>query len=457
MLENRSKGQTLSMSQSSYRDPCSQKPISGGQSTPLREESGQTTAIVALMLGTFLLGFVALGVDVEYLFHAKRMAQTAADAAAVAAGEESGNGAASEQIAANAMAKLNGFDTTLAAQPATVTLSTPTSGNYSGSTAYVQAIVSQPVPTYFIAVLNHQPTFTISARAVAGNGLTSPTCVCLEGTSGVDLTVSNGSRFSAPSCGITVDSTSSNAVGVTGSSTLSAISLGIASNTWTTANVSGGGTTANTKVVTGISTLCGPAMPPPPAYNASQCTADPSSFYGGGVSFIVGPGSAHSTLQTGNLVCYNSLTVGANGDAVNLNPGIYVINGGQLNFLSGYGGYSNTGGNGVFFYLVGNASLTISNGANVNLTAPSSGTYSGDLIFQNPTDTKAIAINGGSSTTFDGAIYAPSSMMTVSNGAGSILADIVAQTLTIQGGANISSPSASSFGTLMLSVAKLAE
>ena len=337
-------------------------------------------------------------------------------------------------------------------------LSTPTSGSYSGSTAYIQAVVSKPVPTYFIAALNHKPTFTVSARAVAGEGLTSPTCVCLEGTSGVDLTVSNGAQFSAPSCGITVDSSNSAAVGVTGNSTLSAVSLGIASSTWTAgSNVSGGGTTSNTKVVTGISTLCSPAMPPPPAYNASKCTADPSTFYGGGGSYVVGPGSPHSTLQTGNLVCYNSLTVGAGGNAVNVNPGIYVINGGQLNFLSGYGGFSNTGGNGVFFYLVGNASLAISNGANVNLTAQSSGTYSGDLIFQNPSDTKAITINGGSNTTFNGAIYAPSSNMTVSNGGGAILADIVAKPLTIQGGASMSSPPASNFGTLMLSVAKLTE
>jgi hypothetical protein len=60
---------------------------------------------------------------------------------------------------------------------------------------------------------------------------------------------------------------------------------------------------------------------------------------------------------------------------VNLNPGVYVISNGELHFESGANNASNTGGNGVFFYLVGTASLVIDNGANVNLTAPSSGTY----------------------------------------------------------------------------------
>ena len=88
-------------------------------------ERGQTTLVMALFMATFLCGFIALGIDVESLFHAKRMAQAAADAAAMAAAEEASNGTTAEQAAANAMAKLNGFDTTLATNPATVTLSAP--------------------------------------------------------------------------------------------------------------------------------------------------------------------------------------------------------------------------------------------------------------------------------------------------------------------------------------------
>ncbi len=83
----------------------------------LRDESGQTLVFVAFFMGLLALGFVAFALDVGALFREKRMAQSAAQAAAVAAAEEVGYGnTANEQAVANAMAKLNGFDTTLATQ-----------------------------------------------------------------------------------------------------------------------------------------------------------------------------------------------------------------------------------------------------------------------------------------------------------------------------------------------------
>jgi hypothetical protein len=184
-----------------------------------------------------------------------------------------------------------------------------------------------------------------------------------------------------------------------------------------------------------------------------------SNYGNGGSSYSVGPGGASPTItQSGSVVCYNSLTVGTNGDKVNLNPGIYVINGGSLHFESGSGNASNTGGSGVFFYLVGNASLTIDNGANVNLTAPTSGTYSGILIFQDPADTQALSIQGGSNTSFNGAIYAPSSNVNLANGSSNaISADLVAKTLTMAGGGTLSSTASSNFGSLNISVAKIGE
>ena len=117
---------------------CAMKKIGGHQSCGLlREESGQTVLFVALFLGLVALGFIAFALDAGVLFRAKRMAESAAQAAAVAAAEQMGvNNASNEQAVANGMAKLNGFDTTLSTNPATVTLTTPSTGNFTGS--YVQ-------------------------------------------------------------------------------------------------------------------------------------------------------------------------------------------------------------------------------------------------------------------------------------------------------------------------------
>jgi hypothetical protein len=190
-------------------------------------------------------------------------------------------------------------------------------------------------------------------------------------------------------------------------------------------------------------------MPAVPSFNSADCTGDPLGSYGnGGSSYSIGPGSLHSTTQGTNLVCYTGgVTVGANNDIVNMNPGIYVIDGGTLDFKSGNGGVSNTGGNGVLIYLTNGANLVIDNGANVNLTAMSSGTYGGVLVYQDPGgtpstdlgDSEPISIQGGATAVFDGAIYAPLSNVTLGNGSGTTLdADMVANTLTMNGGGTLS-------------------
>lgn len=427
----------------------------------LWDERGQSTVLLALFGGIVSLGFVALSLDIGYLFREKRMAQAAADAAAIAAAEESVAGnSGNEQAVANAMAKLNGFDTTLARNPATVSLVTPSSGNFSGS-SYVEAVVSKPIPTFF-GVFASSPTVTVSAQAIAGGGQSSPTCICLEGQTGMDLNMSNNARIQANSCGITDDSSSSNAVGVVGSANVSAQALGTVSTTWdNSSNINNNGSiSSSTRIILGIQTQCSPTMPAAPTYNSAQCTADPSTKYQGGASFSVGPGAPtqYTTTQNGNLVCYSALTVGSNGQAVNLNAGTYVINGGELHFESGSGGVSNTGGSGVFFYLANGANLVIDNGANTNLTAPSSGTYSGVLFYQPSTDTSTVSVQGGSTSVFNGAILAPGAPVNLANGTGTtITADIVAQTLTMAGGGTLVSNPISNFGTLNISVAKLSQ
>ncbi|HEV2645594.1 MAG TPA: pilus assembly protein TadG-related protein [Acidobacteriaceae bacterium] len=417
---------------------------------PWHGEAGQTTVFMVLFMATFLIGFVALGIDVESLFQGKRQAQAAADAAVVAYAEESGNGATTQQAAANAMVKLNGVNTT------PVINTPPTTGNYTtGSTTYYEAVVSVPVSMFFAPLITHHSTITVKARAVAGAGLTSPSCICLEGTTGNDLNLSNNAKLSPTGCGTMVDSSSSNAVSIVGGATLGGLAIGSVSTNWDTAsNVNNGGSVASgTKVVEGVATSCAPPLPAVPSYSAAACTPDPlGSYSNGGTSYSVGPGSLHSTLQTGNLVCYNSLTIGSNGDTVNLNPGTYVIRGGSLHFLSA----TATGGSGVFFYLTNGASLTVDNGANVTLSAASSGTYAGTLVYQDTSDTQAMSVQGGANTNLSGAIYAPSANVTFGNGSGNMFDDLTAKTLTMNGG-SLASNASTNFGNLNISTAKLGE
>jgi Flp pilus assembly protein TadG len=421
-----------------------------------KDESGQASVFMILFMGIVMLGFLGFSVDVGYFFHEKRMAQAAADAAAVAAAEEDGyaGDSGNAQAAANAAATMNGFDTGAASNPATVTLTSPTSGNYSsqGSATspqgWIQATVSKPVPGFFLSAFNHNSNLmTVSASATAGEGQVSSTCVCLEGPSIKDLNMSNNSKLTATGCGVTLDSNSSTAASIVGSASVNAQTLGSVSTNWYgTGNINNGGSvTSNTKVIEGLSTSCAPTMPAVPTYPA--CVSDPVPN-GGGNKYTVGPANASSSI------CYNGLTVGGNGNTVTLNPGIYVINGGSLHFESG----TNKGGTGVFFYLMNNAALTIDNGATPTLTSPSSGTYSGIVFWQAASDTQTLNVQGGSTMVLNGAIFAPGAGITMANGSGStVSSDIVAQSLTMAGGGTLTSTAQINLGTLNISSAKVSQ
>ncbi len=339
---------------------------------PIHDEDGQATIFIAIFTATVLFGFLALAIDLQYLFHAKRMAQAAADAAVVAAAEEYGN-TGNEQAAANAMAKLNGFDTTLAKNPAVVTLSTPSTGNYAGSATYVQATVSQPVPMFFLNAFSHKATVNVSARAVAAGALTSPTCVCLEGGTGMDLNMSNNARLTAKNCGITVDSNSSNAVGVS-SATIDALSLGVVSTSW----VNPGGITPTTKIVQGIKSQCSPKIVAPVLPPGIICYDNPINGWNaanGYTGIYTLPLATEATKS--NVLCLNSLDTTQSAKVYFTSGYTYYIKG---DFTTGGG--TPLSGSGVNFYVGGN--INIGNGATSTLSAPTVGSPPGprDLVLR---------------------------------------------------------------------------
>jgi Flp pilus assembly protein TadG len=430
-----------------------------------RNQSGQSTILLAVFLGIISIGFLALAVDVGYFFHAKRMAQAAADAAAVAAAEEQMAGSSgNEQTVANAMARLNGFDPAAATNPATVTLSIPSSGNYSGSTNYIEADVSKPVPGIFLnAFKGGATTFTVGARAVAGGGLSSPTCICLESPTGAGLSMSNNAQISAPQCGVTVDSSGTNAVGVTGSANLSALSLGTVSSTWdNSGNINNNGTIASTtKVVQGITNQCKPTLTVPTLPNGITCYNNPIQGWilPGYTANYTLPiqgvketnGTTVNEAATNGVICYNSLDT-SQASSVTFSPGYtYYIVG---NFTTG-GGAPLTG-NGVTFYVGG--TVNIANGVTVNLSAPTVGSNPAvpqTLLYAMG---NSVTIQGGSNSTLSGLVYAPNAAVTLNNGTGTTLnMDFVSQSLSMSGGAVLNSYATTNLGTLNLSVAKLAE
>ena len=379
-----------------------------------REDNGQTLVLAAVTM-TLLIGFMGLSVDIGLLFRERRVAQIAADAAAVAAANELSYG--TSLTAARTDAALNGF--TNGVNGVSVTMNNPPLyGPRAGNAAYVEVIVSVPRQTYFMGAFHHG-TMTVAVRAVAALG-TTQNCVYALGTSGTDLSLSNGVVISLPNCAIYGNSPSSTDLAVTGGATLTAAAVNLVGG----ASINGGSTVSVTPN-TGVSPASDPlAGLPSPSFTASSCAANPN--LGGGGTYTIGP------TTSGGTICYNGLTI-ANGATATLKPGFYIING-QFSVAGG----SKVSGTGVTLYLPPGGSVNLSNGINFSLIAPTTGTYNGVLFYQSRTNTTTAYVEGGSTSVMQGILYFPAANLTLENGTSTTTyASVVASTITFAGGTRL--------------------
>jgi Flp pilus assembly protein TadG len=420
-----------------------------------RNESGQSTLIITFLFGVLLFAFLAVGIDAGYIFQVHRRAQAAADAAAVAAAEAKISGNSDYmQTAAETIAAMNGMDHAALINPAKITVNLkPTSGNYAGNSSYVEVIVTKPTQTSFLGFLNPAGSLmSVSARAVAGGGSTAPTCICLMNSTGNDLGLSNNAQINAPTCGVVDDSASSNAVTITGSAGLNALSLGTVSTTWNnSSNINNSGyISSTTKVVQGIA-ACSTTVSAPVLPSGITCYDNPINGWternGYSGKFTL-PYDTETT--TNSVLCLNSLDT-SQSSSVTFSPGItYYIKG---SFTTG-GGAPLTGSN-VSFYVGGN--ISIANGVTVNLTAPyeSDGVTPGTLFYANGT---SVSIQGGSTSTLRGLLYAPNADVNLANGTSTTLTmDVYAKTLTMAGGATLNSYADKNLGSLSIGGSQLVE
>lgn len=408
---------------------------------------------MCLFAGLVMVGLLALAVDSGYLFQKRRMAQAAADAAAVAAAEEvtAGNSLSSTSVvnAANVASTLNGFDTTLATNPASVVLSSSTAGNYStvGTTgtpgSWVQATVSQPIRTLLMGAFNSKmAALTVSATAIAAAGAASSSCICLTSTTGDDLNMSNNAALNANQCGVTANSSSSNAITVVGSASVCGTSVAAVSTDWNNStNINNNGTICAAATKVQGSAPCSTSITPPALPSGITCYSNPINGWvlpGYTANYrlpMQGVTETNGTVvnetATNGAICYTSLNL-SNAASVTFSPGYtYFIQG---DFTTG-GGAPVTG-SGVSFVISG--TVNIANGVTVNLSAPTTSGVPGVLFYVN--GSSAVTIQGGSNSNLSGIVSAPNSTLTLNNGTGTTTnMDVVAKSLTMAGGAALNS------------------
>lgn len=367
-----------------------------------REQDGQALVVGALSL-TAVIGFLALATDVGVLFRAKRNVQIAADAAATAAAVDAKFGL-SASSAAQAAATGNGIINGVGGATVTVN-SPPLNGPNAGSSNYVEVIIQQPNPTFFMKVFNISSA-TVTARAVAGMPNPGTNCVyVMNPTASDSLDLQGAYNLNAPGCGIYVNSSSNSAVKVTGNGgTVTAAYL----------DVVGGisGSISPAAAATGVTPQNDPFSNMTGPTPASGCAGYTST-----ATTVTGSVSANGGVQCySNAVTLSSATLGSgiyvfeNGVTIS---GTVTVNSGTLDIYSGT-------------FNQGNATL--------NITAPTSGTYNGIALLQPSSNTNELQVQFGSGNqTLDGMIYAPGAYVYLQdNGGGVTATGVFANTMKIK-------------------------
>jgi hypothetical protein len=367
-----------------------------------------------------LLAFLGLAIDVGYQQYVKVRMQTAADAAALGGALELRAGGTGNLLAsARADAASNGF--TDGQNSVTITVNNPPATGYSTSDGTaVEVLISQTVPTSFMAVLGFT-SGTVKARAVARVGRGSTTCFyLLDSKMSNALSVTNGVNVSS-SCGIMVDSSSTTALTASGGASLTAPYIGVTGKS----SVSNGATVSPAPTQ-GVSPAADPlSYLTPPAVGA--CTYNHYTI-GGGATVTLNPGTYCSGLTI------------SNGATVTFTSGTYIMKGGGLTFSGG----ARVTGDGVMFYNTYAAGYPFApfifdNGTFETLTAPTTGPYAGILLYQDPTVVSAAAgsFAGGNKATLTGALYFPNAALSFSNGVGAAYTIIVADSISFVGGVRL--------------------
>jgi hypothetical protein len=367
----------------------------------IRDRSGNVMFIATLSL-PILIGAGGLATDtVQWTLWQKEM-QRQADSAALAGAFAKAQGA---DPIANATTDINRYTAvTLSAGPTIE--NAPTTGSYAGNSNAVRVVLQTgrklPFSSLFLA---SAPTLRAEATAaVISNGNYCVIAFETMATAGVTM---QGNATVNMGCGIATNSTASNAVVAGGSSSIYATPVSAVGGLQSSSNYASGTVLLPHSInqQDPFASLPTPVVPP-----------------GCSNQLNVAPNAMVDVANPTGVACYRGMNIKG---TTTFAPGVYIIDGNAFSASS----QAAISGTGVTFVLTSNnatsnpssiATLDMNGGANVQLTAPTSGPYQGVLIYQDrrAVDSGTNTINGNASSKLQGAVYMPSQAVSFSGGSG---------------------------------------
>lgn len=365
-----------------------------------RNEEGGITILSALTMPA-LLGVGALAVDVSVLRYNSVRLQIAADAGALAGVRQlpdTTNAVQEAVTLANLNAPPNAGQVTLAGDVELIVYDTATKtyraadattpANAVRVTASRDAAHHNQVLGFFSKFAGSAGPFSLSAHSIA-------------------MMTSDGDSGGGPACLYALDPTNADTLTIAGSTTVKLSCAARAKSSSATAISSNG----NAAQMTATS-ICQTNTPSqnPRGYNpsVSKCgspTTDPLAAVAEPTPFnCKAGGTLNGTLTAG---CYTGSTT-FRGD-VTLAAGTYYFKGASIKIDSN----ASISGSGVTLFLDAASSLDIVGTPSISLTAPSSGSLAGIVLFQSRSATGAdLSISGNSTVNLDGVLYAPATSVT---------------------------------------------
>lgn len=382
------------------------------------DNRGAVAVIIALAMPLIIAG-AGFGVEVGYWRFDQVRLQQAADAAAFAGAVVKRAGHANVTDAATIAATSNGYtsasDTITINAPSTATPGDPNS---------VEAVITRTETKLFIGLFTNKPT-TVIASSTASFATAANACIlALSPSASKAANFAGNSSLTLDGCTVMSDSIASDALNVQGSADVTVPCM------YAVGGASLGGTT-NLTACPAVETSQPPVGDP---YSALVMPTDSGSCKNQGNG---------ATLNAGH---YCSLSFKNN---VNLNPGVYIVDGGSLSVNAN----ANVSGSGVTFYLENGASVSMNGNSDLQLSAPTTGIYAGFLFIDDRSNTGGITINGDSTSSMTGIIYAPdASVSYIGNFAGTNgCTQIVARTISWSGSTQFNDDcSAAGFGKVQV-------
>lgn len=398
-------------------------------------ERGQAIILIALAI-VGLIGLTALAVDGGNIYAERRRAQNTADASALdaALAKVRGQNFSAEGLARAASNHYVDSDPTSASSDPDVNVeiyNPPISGPYTGQSEYIQVIITARVRTYFgrvVGITEVTNQVEAVARAIppkivppfSGSaivGLSPDACkaVTYQGNAGATL-IGGGIFVNSDCSGGGNQAAFFNNSGAAALNTPGICSVGSVTYATGAINLTNGG-----------SILTGPANCPPYDYPVTSyvfpnavCTGNAATYTSGG-NMRMSPGNLNGNLQVPGPA-YNK--------TLYLDPGMYCING-DFDLNAGDTIYGDN-----VIIVVNGGTVIWNGGANVNLSAPTTGDFKGLLLYLPYSNPSTVTIAGNFNSTFTGTILAPASecnLLGTSGSVGMMSSQVICYTVDIAG------------------------